>query len=152
MSNLAWRVSQSQNGGTIFALTKWSAMLVVFDEQLCILIIMSIKSSVSHEYNSEKHVLWAQHSFQNPHQIFHDWCPKKKWTSPKEIGPLVHLDMSRKYGTCEQVEDSLNSGAVSDFGVSPNLWPQESNRSFPEIVIKSEVWIITSCLGLGHET
>ena len=35
VSNLAWRVSQSQNGGAIFALMKWSPMFgsVVFDEQ-----------------------------------------------------------------------------------------------------------------------
>ena len=33
VSSLAWRVSQSQNGGTIFVLTKWSPKLgsVVFD-------------------------------------------------------------------------------------------------------------------------
>ena len=31
--------------------------------------------------NSEKHVLWAQRSFQNHHQTFHDRCPEK-------IGPL----------------------------------------------------------------
>ena len=33
MNNLAWRASQSQNGGAIFVLTKWSSMFgsVVFD-------------------------------------------------------------------------------------------------------------------------
>ena len=31
--------------------------------------------------NNEKHVLWAQRSFQNHHQMFHDRCPEK-------IGPL----------------------------------------------------------------
>ena len=49
-----------------------------------ILIVMSIKSSFYNEYdikNNEKHVLWAQRSFQNHHQTFHDWCPEK-------IGPL----------------------------------------------------------------
>ena len=47
VSNLAWRVSQSQNGGAIFARTKWSPMFgsVVFDYQWCVLIFMSVKSS-----------------------------------------------------------------------------------------------------------
>ena len=86
VSNLAWRVSQSQNGGAIFTLTKWSPMFgsVVFDYQWCILIVMSVKSSFYNEYdikNNEKHVLWAQRSFQNHHQMFHDRCPEK-------IGPL----------------------------------------------------------------
>ena len=86
VSNLAWRVSQSQNGGAIFTLTKWSPMFgsVVFDHQWCILIVMSVKSSFYNEYdikNNEKHVLWAQRSFQNHHQTFHDRCPEK-------IGPL----------------------------------------------------------------
>ena len=86
VSNLAWRVSQSQNGGAIFTLTKWSPMFgsVVFDHQWCNLIVMSIKSSFYNEYdikNNEKHVLWAQRSFQNHHQTFHDRCPEK-------IGPL----------------------------------------------------------------
>ena len=86
VSNLAWRVSQSQNGGAIFTLTKWSPMFgsVVFDHQWCILIVMSVKSSFYNEYdikNNEKHVLRAQRSFQNHHQTFHDRCPEK-------IGPL----------------------------------------------------------------
>ena len=86
VSNLAWRVSQSQNGGAIFTLTKWLPMFgsVVFDYQWCILIVMSVKSSFYNEYdikNNEKHVLWAQRSFQNHHQTFHDRCPEK-------IGPL----------------------------------------------------------------
>ena len=87
VSNLEWRVSQSQNGGAIFTLTKWSPMFgsVVFDYQWCILIVMSVKSSFYiNEYdikNNEKHVLWAQRSFQNHHQMFHDRCPEK-------IGPL----------------------------------------------------------------
>ena len=86
VSNLAWRVSQSQNGGAIFTLTKWSPMFgsVVFDHQWCILIVMSVKSSFYNEYdikNNEKHVLWVQRSFQNHHQTFHDRCPEK-------IGPL----------------------------------------------------------------
>ena len=87
VSNLAWRVSQSQNGGAIFTLKKWSPMFgsVVFDHQWCILIVMSVKSSFYNEYdikNNEKHVLWAQRSFQNHHQTFHDRCPEK-------IGPLL---------------------------------------------------------------
>ena len=86
VSNLTWRVSQSQNGGAIFTLTKRSLMFgsVVFDHQWCILIVMSVKSSFYNEYdikNNEKHVLWAQRSFQNHHQTFHNRCPEK-------IGPL----------------------------------------------------------------
>ena len=45
---------------------------------------MSVKSSFYNEYdikNNEKHVLWAQRSFQIHHQTFHDRCPEK-------IGPL----------------------------------------------------------------
>ena len=62
VSNLAWRVSQAQNGGVIFMLTKWSPMLgsVVFDYQWCILIVMSIESSFYNEYdikNNEKRVV-----------------------------------------------------------------------------------------------
>ena len=44
---------------------------------IVILIIMSSKSSVYNEYNiknNEKHVLWAQRSFQNHHQTFYDQC------------------------------------------------------------------------------
>ena len=104
VSNLAWRVSQSQNGGAIFARTKWSPMFgsVVFDYQWCILIVMSVKSSFYNEYNiknNEKPVFWAQRSFQNHHQTFHDRCPEKNRTSPEKIGPLVHPDMSGKYQT-----------------------------------------------------
>ena len=89
VSNLAWRVSQSQNGGAIFTLTKWSPMFgsVVFDHQWCILIVMSVKSSFYNEYdikNNEKHVLWAQRSFQNHHQTFHDRCPEKIAPLPKK--------------------------------------------------------------------
>ena len=89
VSNLAWRVSQSQNSGAIFTVTKWSLMFgsVVFDYQWCILIVMSVKSSFYHEYdikNNEKHVLWAQRSFQNHHQTFHDWCPEKMGPFPKK--------------------------------------------------------------------
>ena len=89
VSNLAWRVSQSQNGGAIFTLTKWSPMFgsVVFDHQWCILIVMSVKSSFYNEYdikNNEKHVLWAQRSFQNHHQTFHDRCPEKIGPFPKK--------------------------------------------------------------------
>ena len=57
---------------------------------------MSVKSSFYNEYdikNNEKHVLWAQCSFQNHHQTFHDRCPEK-------IRPLLKKsDKSRKYGT-----------------------------------------------------
>ena len=104
VSNLAWRVSQSQNGGAIFTLTKRSPMFgsVVFDHQWCILIVMSVKSSFYNEYdikNNEKHVLWAQRSFKNHHQTFHDRCPEKigplpkksnhwfTWTCPENIRP-----------------------------------------------------------------
>ena len=90
VSNLAWRVSQSQNGGAIFTLTKWSPMFgsVVFDHQWCILIVMSVKSSFYNDYdikNNEKHVLWAQRSFQNHHQTFHDRCPEKIGPLPKKL-------------------------------------------------------------------
>ena len=53
VSNLASRVSQSQNGGTIFTLTKWSPMFgsVVFDHQWYILIVMSVKCSFNNEYD-----------------------------------------------------------------------------------------------------
>ena len=63
---------------------------------------MSVKSSFYNEYDiedNEKHVLWAQCSFQNHHQTFHDRCPEKIGPLPKKIGPLVHPDMSRKNGT-----------------------------------------------------
>ena len=104
VSNLAWRVSQSKNGGAIFTLTKWSPMFgsVVFDYQWCILIGMSVKSSFYNKYdikNNEKHVLWAQRSFsKSPPDIPWSMSGKNR-TSPKKIGPLVHLDMSGKYGT-----------------------------------------------------
>ena len=45
---------------------------------------MGVKSSFYNEYdikNNEKPVFWAQRSFQNHHQTFHDRCPEK-------IGPL----------------------------------------------------------------
>ena len=63
VSNLAWGVSQSQNGGAIFTLTKWSPMFgsVVFDYQWCILIVMSVKSSFYNEYdikNNENMCCW----------------------------------------------------------------------------------------------
>ena len=50
---------------------------------------MSVKSSFYNEYdikNNEKHVLWAQRSFKNHHQTFHDRRPEKS-------------DLSRKNGT-----------------------------------------------------
>ena len=89
VSNLAWRVSQSQNGGAIFARTKWSPMFgsVVFDYQWCILIVMNVKNSFYNEYdikNNEKPVFWAQRSFQNHHQTFHDRCPEKIGSLPKK--------------------------------------------------------------------
>ena len=90
VSNLAWRVSQSQNGGAIFARTKWSPMFgsVVFDYQWCILIVMSVKSSFYNEYDikkNEKPVFWAQRSFQNHHQTFHERCPEKIRPLPKKL-------------------------------------------------------------------
>ena len=123
VSNLAWRVSQSQNGGAIFTLTKWSPMFgsVVFDHQWCILIVMSVKSSFYNEYdikNNEKHVLWAQRSFQNHHQTFHDRCPEKigplrkksdHWftrTCPQNIRPAP---------TCAQVAAPLDCVPVQQF-------------------------------------
>ena len=100
VSNLAWRVSQSQNGGAIFARTKWSPMFgsVVFDYQWCILIVMSVKSSFYNEYdikNNEKPVFWAQRSFQNHHQTFHDRCPEK-------IGPLPKKSDRWSTRTCPE--------------------------------------------------
>ena len=100
VSNLAWRVSQSQNGGAIFARTKWSPMFgsVVFDYQWCILIVMSVKSSFYNEYdikNNEKPVFWAQRSFQNHHQTFHDRCPEK-------IGPLPKKSDHWSTRTCPE--------------------------------------------------
>ena len=100
VSNLAWRVSQSQNGGAIFARTKWSPMFgsVVFDYQWCILIVMSVKSSFYNEYdikNNEKPVFWAQCSFQNRHQTFHDRCPEK-------IGPLPKKSDHWSTRTCPE--------------------------------------------------
>ena len=100
VSNLAWRVSQSQNGGAIFARTKWSPMFgsVVFDYQWCILIVMSVKSSFYNEYdikNNEKPVFWAQRSFQNHHQTFHDRCPEK-------IGPLPKKSDDWSTRTCPE--------------------------------------------------
>ena len=100
VSNLAWRVSQSQNGGAIFARTKWSPMFgsVVFDYQWCILIVMSVKSSFYNEYdikNNEKPVFWAQRGFQNHHQTFHDRCPEK-------IGPLPKKSDHWSTRTCPE--------------------------------------------------
>ena len=100
VSNLAWRVSQSQNGGAIFARTKWSPMFgsVVFDYQWCILIVMSVKGSFYNEYdikNNEKPVFWAQRSFQNHHQTFHDRCPEK-------IGPLPKKSDHWSTRTCPE--------------------------------------------------
>ena len=100
VSNLAWRVSQSQNGGAIFARTKWSPLFgsVVFDYQWCILIVMSVKSSFYNEYdikNNEKPVFWAQRSFQNHHQTFHDRCPEK-------IGPLPKKSDRWSTRTCPE--------------------------------------------------
>ena len=49
---------------------------------------MSIKSSVYIEHNIEnyeKHVFWAQRSFQNHHQMFHDRCPEKMGHLPKKL-------------------------------------------------------------------
>ena len=63
---------------------------------------MSVKSSFYNEYaikNNEKHVLWAQRSYQNHHQMLHDRCPEKIGPLLKKIGPLVHPDMSGKYRT-----------------------------------------------------
>ena len=122
VSNLAWRVSQSQNGGAIFTLTKGSPMFgsVVFDYQWCILIVMSVKSSFYNEYdikNNEKHVLWAQRSFQNHHQTFHNRCPEKIGPLPKKIGPLFHADMSGKYGTGPNLLNSSNK-TVKWFDIS----------------------------------
>ena len=100
VSNLAWRVSQSHNGGAIFARTKWSPMFgsVVFDYQWCILIVMSVKSSFYNEYdikNNEKPVFWAQRGFQNHHQTFHDRCPEK-------IGPLPKKSDHWSTRTCPE--------------------------------------------------
>ena len=100
VSNLAWRVSQSQNGGAIFARTKWSPMFgsVVFDYQWCILIVMSVKSSFYNEYdikNNENPVFWAQRGFQNHHQTFHDRCPEK-------IGPLPKKSDHWSTRTCPE--------------------------------------------------
>ena len=58
---------------------------------------MSVKSSMTLK-TTKKPVLWAQHSFQNHHQTFHDQCLEKNRTSPEKIGPLVQPDMSGKYG------------------------------------------------------
>ena len=47
---------------------------------------MSVKSSFYNEYDikTTKNVLWAQRSFQNHHQTFHDRCPEKIWPLPKK--------------------------------------------------------------------
>ena len=123
VSNLAWRVSQSQNGSAIFTLTKWSPMFgsVVFDHQWCILIVMSVKSSFYNEYdikNNEKHVLWAQRSFQNHHQTFHDRCPEK-------IGPLPKKSDHWFTRTCpENIRPAPTwwTDQLSEFTHSPNAW------------------------------
>ena len=63
---------------------------------------MSAKSSFYNVYdikNNEEHVLWAQCSFQNHHQTFHDRCPEKIGPLPKKSDHWFHSDMSRKYGT-----------------------------------------------------
>ena len=112
---LWWRVSQSQNGRAIFTLTKWLPMFgsVVFDYQWCILIVMSVKSSFYNEYdikNNEKHVLWAQRSFQNHHQTFHDRCPEK-------IGPLPKKSDHWFTRTCPE-----------NMGLAPTWWIDGSCR------------------------
>ena len=71
---------------------------VVFDYQWCILIVMSVKSSFYNEYdikNNEKPVFWAQRSFQNHHQTFHDRCPEK-------IGPLPKKSDRWSTRTCPE--------------------------------------------------
>ena len=114
VSNLAWRVSQSQNGGAIFTLMKWWPMFgsVVFDYQWCILIVMSVKSSFYNEYdikNNEKHMFWTQRSFQNHHQTFHDRCPEK-------IGPLPKKSDHWFTRTCPE-----NMGLAPTW-VARNIW------------------------------
>ena len=55
---------------------------------------MSVKSSFYNEYdikNNEKHVLWAQRSFQNHHQTFHDRCPEKIAVFEIVLGTLVDI-------------------------------------------------------------
>ena len=70
-------------------------------DTLCILIIMSTKSSFYNEHdikNNEKHVSWAQRGLQNHHQTFHDRCPEKIGRLSKKSDHF-YLDMSRKYWT-----------------------------------------------------
>ena len=64
---------------------------------------MSIKSSFYDEYdikNNEKHVLWAQRSFQNHHQTFRDRCPEK-------IGPLRKISDHRFTRTCPTCPENM---------------------------------------------
>ena len=131
VSNLAWRVSQSQNGSAIFTLTKWSPMFgsVVFDHQWCILIVMSVKSSFYNEYdikNNEKHVLWAQRSFQNHHQTFHDRCPEKIGPLPKKSDHWFTRtcpENIRPAPTCYQSTGGglMDCGPTAEIGVSLNF-------------------------------
>ena len=126
VSNLAWRVSQSQNGGAIFTLTKWSPMFgsVVFNYQWCILIVMSIKSSFYNEYdikNNEKHVLWAQRSFQNHHQTFHD-------RSPEKIGHLPKKSDHWFTRTCPE-----NMGLTPTWSRGPKNWVSRWRRPNSDI-------------------
>ena len=120
VSNLAWRVSQSQNGGAIFARTKWSPMFgsVVFDYQWCILIVMSVKSSFYNEYdikNNEKPVFWAQRGFQNHHQTFHDRCPEK-------IGPLPKKSDHWSTRTCPENIRPAPTWSLHGRCWSKNFW------------------------------
>ena len=59
---------------------------------------MNVKSSFYNEYdikNNEKPVFWAQRSFQNHHQTFHDRCPEK-------IGPLPKKSDHWSTRTCPE--------------------------------------------------
>ena len=69
---------------------------------------MSVKSSFYNEYdikNNEKHVLWAQRSFQNHHQMFHDRCPEKIGPLPKKSDHWFTRTCPENMGlapTCQQ--------------------------------------------------
>ena len=135
VSNLAWRDSQSQNGGAIFTLTQWSLMFgsVVFHYQWCILIVMSVKSSFYNEYdikNNEKHVFWVQRSFPNHHQTFHDRCPEK-------IGPLP-----------KKSDHWFTRTRPENMGLAPTWWSVMIHLWYIFIVCIS--WSVYSCYELHN--
>ena len=80
---------------------------------------MSAKSSFYNERdikNNEKHVSWAQHSWQNHHQTFHDRCPEK-------IGPLPKKSDHWVTRTCPKNIGLASTWWTPSCGVGSQLLP-----------------------------